>query len=608
VDDIMTQDNQKNPKLISFFKIMKRLLGCYKPYKALLCTVSALFAVNVSLELVRPKILGNIINRLTEIGNLDQAVLSPVIYGGLLYMAIALAFAVSNYYYGVGRSRIQAGILKDIRIAIFSKIQRLSFSYHDENHSGGIITKATRDVDHMRDFFGEVLFKIAEFTTIIFGSMAIITWINWKLGLISCVLLPATAMIIGIAGKRLRVLFKKADDEYDNVTSVLQESIKGIRVVKAFGQEPQEIGKYNTKVSGFFDKIVYSVDYFAFFIPLSNSVFALNIPIVLGFGGWMVAAGTLEIGDLAACIFYLSAISRRMRMLGRIVDRTQNAVASADRIYQILDAEESIRSAEKSETPTLRGKIRFKDVWFGYSNDKPVLKGVTIEIQPGETVAFVGATGSGKSTAAHLVPRFYDVTSGQITIDGNDIRQIELKWLRNRVAMVFQEAFLFSATITENIAYGKPDSGEEEIRTAAWVAQLGQFIDSLQDGYDTIIGERGINLSGGQKQRLTIARAILMNPAILILDDCTSSVDAITEKELKSTIDGAAKGHTTIIISQRISTVRRADRVIVFSEGKVVQEGTHDELISTPGVYHNIFYNQSFEEQTPDLVEAWRAS
>lgn len=591
----MTQPNDTPRSVVSTLRILRRLMGYYRPYSRFLTVIIVFFVAATACELARPKLLGMVVDRLTEASNAARPLLRPALEGAALYMAVALGLVVAGFVYSVLRTRLQQSILSDLRRGIFEKTQRLSFAYHDGHHSGGLITKATRDVDHMRMFFGHIVFEIAQLTVIVLGAVAMTTWIEWRLALVCLVFLPVTAYLIARVSGRLRRLFKDADDEYDNVTSALQENIGGIRVVKAFGQERNEIDKFEGRVGGFFTKLIRSVDYFALYIPFCNSLFALSIPTVLGYGGYLVIEGSMGIGALTAVVFYLNQISTRMRMLGRLVDRTQNAVASAERIYQILDAPETISSDGGQPLPPRRGAVRLDNVSFAYRSGHPVLHDISLDIAPGETVALVGPTGSGKSTAALLLPRFYDVQTGTVSIDGLDVREADLNELRRQVVMVFQEPFLFSATIAENIAYGVPDAPMERVRQAARVAQLDRFIEGLEKGYDTIVGERGINLSGGQKQRLTIARAVLTDPRVLILDDCTSSLDAVTEKELRSTIENVAAQRTTFVISQRVSTIRSADRIVVFREGNVVQQGTHDELIGVEGTYRELFHSQTFE-------------
>ena len=535
-------------------------------------------------------VVDGVISAASDAGKIAGAALS----GGLWYLLASLGSAGLTLVYGIARVRLEQTVSSELRTDVFSKIQELDHRYHDLNHSGGLITKATRDIDHVRIFFGDVAFEIVQFALIVGGSFVIILTLNWKLALLCYAVLPVTALLIYRAAKRLRNLYKQADDEYDGVTEILRENITGIRVVRAFGQEPREIVKFDGKVDSFFTKVMRSIDHFSFHLPLANCFFGLSTPIVLGAGGLMVMKGSITLGELTSCMFYLSIITRKMRMMDKIVDRTQNAVASADRINQILNAPSITLDRGRPAPARFSGRIRFEGVSFEYEPGKPVLHGLDLAIEPGETVAFVGPTGSGKSTAALLLSRFYDVTAGTLRIDGADVRDFSLTGLRSQVGFVFQEPFLFSDTVHANIAYGRPGASREDVEKAAREARIHDTICRLEAGYDTVIGERGITLSGGQKQRMTLARAVLLDPPILVLDDCTSSLDAVTEKEIREAMEAVAAKRTTVIIAQRVSTVKRADRIVVFDKGRIVQIGRHDDLIGQEGVYCDLFASQSF--------------
>lgn len=581
-------------KKASTWVLLRQLYGYFRRHKAPFLTVMACVLAANALELARPRILGLVVDRMTALAGAPERAAAAALTGGLWYLLAGLGSTLITYLYGRRRISLEQTVLCEMRTDLFSKIQSLSHRYHDENHSGGLITKATRDIDQVRIFFGDVAFEIVQFVLIIGGAFLVVLQLNWKLALLCYAVLPVTALLIFRAGRKLRDLYKQADDEYDGVTEILRENITGIRVVRAFGREAGEIGKFDGKVDSFFAKAIRSVDHFSFHLPLANCFFGLSTPLVLGFGGLMVMKGTVSLGDLTACMFYLSIITRKMRMMDKIVDRTQNAVASADRINGILNSEDGPPDGRLAAPARFAGRIRFEGVAFAYEPGKPVLHGLDLEIEPGETVAFVGPTGSGKSTAAMLLPRFYDVTGGAIRIDGTDIRDFRLAALRAQVGFVFQEPFLFSDSLRANIAYGRPEACAEEVEKAAREARIHDHAASLAEGYGTIIGERGITLSGGQKQRLTIARALLTDPPILVLDDCTSSLDAVTEREIREAMETTAKRRTTIIIAQRISTVRRADKIVVFDRGRIVQTGRHEELIGMEGMYRDLFLLQSF--------------
>ncbi|MBL8024815.1 MAG: ABC transporter ATP-binding protein [Fibrobacteres bacterium] len=578
----------------STITIIKQLFGHFRNTKMRFAIVLFLVLTANILELIKPTIIGRIIDNITLASSMPEKMAQAALLGSLAYFGASLGAALINVLFGILRIRLEQDIVSDLRNRIFTKIQSLSHKYHDNHHSGGIITKATRDIDHVRAFFGDISFDIFNFSVITIGAFIVFMNINWKLAIACYALLIPTILLIYRAGRKLRDLFKAADDEYDGVTEILRENITGIRVVRAFGKEHMEIGKFDAKVNSFFGKVMHSVKLFSFYLPMAFNLFGLSAPVVLLYGGYMAINGQITLGELTSCMFYLSIIMRKMRMINKMVDRTQNAVASTDRLNQILNAESDILDNGKTIISNAKGRIEFKGVTFGYDKNKPILNNVNVVAEPGETVAFVGPTGSGKSTAAMLIPRFFDVAGGTITIDGVDIREMPLCHLRSTVGFVFQDPFLFSDTIRANIAYGRCDATMEDVITAAKEARIHDYIMTLKDGYDTIIGERGINLSGGQKQRLTIARALIYNPPILVFDDCTSSLDAVTEKGIRDAMTTAAGKRTRIIIAQRISTIRRADKIAVFNHGSIIQSGTHNELIGIEGVYRELFLGQSF--------------
>ncbi|MBI5367142.1 MAG: ABC transporter ATP-binding protein [Planctomycetes bacterium] len=508
---------------------------------------------------------------------------------------------------GILRTRIEAGTLAELRIDLVAAVQKLGFRYHDRSSAGEVIAKATRDVERVAPFYSDFLFSVAELVLHLGGAAAMICLYDAKLGMIAGVLALAFVYLTFRYASRLRALWEVAGDQYDTVTSVVQESVAGVRVVKAFGAGGREIERFDARVGVYRDLCVKAELFWTNRAPAAFLCVWVSLPLALAWGGARVIRGTLSLGSLAAVVFYLIEMTHRLRIVSRVVQGVENALASAGRIFELLDADERLPAAAEPCAPAeTAGALALRDVCFEYGEDLPALRGVSLAVAPGETVAVVGPTGSGKSTVMALVPRFYDVLAGAVELDGVDVRRYRPEDLRRRIGLVFQETFLFSATIAENIAFGRPGATAAEIERAARRAQVDEFVRDLPDGYATVVGERGINLSGGQKQRIAIARAILADPRVLILDDATSSVDARTERALQVALAAVARGRTTLIIAQRLTSVLIADRVVVMEGGRKVDEGTHRDLLARCPLYAELFAGQWIEE-TPE-AEALRSA
>jgi ATP-binding cassette subfamily B protein len=427
--------------------------------------------------------------------------------------------------------------------------------------------------------------------------------INTMLTLFLLPIMPLLFATFYSFGGKIRPLFTQMREQYGNLTSVLHEAIGGIRVVRAFAQEDFERKKFVSKNDEYFQTALASAKIRAFYMPLIGFLIGLGTIIIFCYGGFEVINGTLTIGALVAFTAYLAMLVMPMRFFGMFTSGYHLTMAAGARVFEVVDAETEIKEKPHAVTlPKLKGHVKFENVSFSYEKGRSILKNITFEAKPGETVALLGATGSGKSTIIRLIPRFYDITSGKITVDGYDVRDVNLRSLREQIGIVAQETFLFAMTIKENIAYGKPKAKMDEIVAATKVARAHEFISAFPRGYDSGVGERGVTLSGGQRQRIAIARALLMDPRILILDDSTSSVDVETEYEIQQALQALLKNRTAFVITQRISTIRNADKIIVLEKGEIVEEGTHETLMAKKGAYYQI-YQTLYETQKP-IVKA----
>ena len=501
-----------------------------------------------------------------------------IVRGGLSYFQNYFGEAVSQY------------VSYDLRNRLYDHVQHLSFGFHDKNHTGQVMSRAITDVENIRMFVNMGIVRTPYFLSLFVVVSIILVRMDWQLGLASIGFVPLVMVVSGIVRLRLREAWLKIQDMMADLNTVLQENLTGQRVVKAFASEDFENQKYNDKSMEVSESFMSAEKLRAANNAFTLFSFQMALAIILLFGGWRVLSGALSIGDLAAFVFYMQILAMPVRMSGFLVNAYARAASGGQRLFEILDTESDVvEKADAKELGRVKGHVRFEEVSFSYEEGKPVLKNINFEAEPGKVVALLGPPGSGKSSVANLLPRFYDVGSGQITIDGIDIRDASLKSLRHNIGIVQQDVFLFGAGLRENIAYGREDAPLEDVMRAAKIAQLHDFISALDGAYDTEVGERGVNLSGGQRQRMSIARAVLLDPPILVLDDSTSSVDANTEDLIRRAMEEVMKGRTTIIIAHRLSTVHRADEIIVMDRGEIVERGTHQELLALGGKYREIY-------------------
>lgn len=578
--------------------VIRRMFGYYRNRRAGIAAVIALHVIVMGADLAGPRILGWLTDALRE--GLDgtgggMAAIWPLFW---LFVASVAVKNVFRFFRGWINVRIGMDIVMELRRQLHGKYLELDFRFHDDASSGELIALTTRDTDKVSLVYFDILISGAEAALMSVGVIGITMWISRPLGLIVLALFLLTlAAIVGYA-RLLPAFWRRAADSYDHVTEAVQENVAGVRVVKAFAREEAEIGKFSGRVGDYRDKEISAGMFLFSRMPLANAIFHAAVPLAFIVGGKLVLSGALSYGDLVAVVLYLFFFTHRLRMFGRIVETMQEAVASADRIFKVLDDATVLPAAEppRSLAPkeSAGAEVVFDRVSFGYGEGEPVLKDLSVRIEPGRTLGLLGRTGSGKSTLGALIPRYYDVSSGKVLLDGEDVRGLDPVQLRRAVTVVFQDTFLFATSIGENIRLGRPDAGEEEMVEAARAAQIHGFVSGLKDGYGTIVGERGVSLSGGQKQRAAIARALLMRPRVLILDDATSSVDSRTESALhRALLD--RKRMTTVVISQRISSVMQADRIVVIERGRVAQDGTHEELSQSPGLYREMYESQMLE-------------
>ncbi len=548
-------------------------------------------------SLIVPRILGKAIDSVLSAGS--QATLLYLASTILLVTLLRGVSAFGQQY--LGESLAQR-VAYDLRNEFYDHLQRMSFAFHDKEQTGNLMSKATADVDGVRMFVQAGLIRSVYMVSLVLGVGVMMFLLNPKLALLSLALVPLVIWRGGYLVLRLRKEWLAIEDEAGYMNTVLHENLAGQRVVKAFAADEHERKKFYFRAANIYDH-----SYRAEMLQASNggmmTLFHLGATLlILWLGGRDVIQGTMTPGELAQFIFYMGLLAMPVRMSAWIVNSFSRAISCGQRIFATLDAESPVQEKRTAlALPRVRGHVRFEDVSFGYDAVAPVLKNINFEAEPAKVIALVGAPGSGKSTIVHLLPRFYDVTGGRVTVDGVDVRDATLASLRANIGIVQQDVFLFTATIRENIAYGATDASFDRIVRAAQIAQLHDFVISLPQGYDTWVGERGITLSGGQRQRLAIARTVLLDPPILILDDSTSSVDTETEHLIRRALVEVMKGRTTFVIAHRLSTVKSADLILVLRDGQIVQRGTHQELLGQPGLYQEI-YELQFRPQEAMLT------
>jgi ATP-binding cassette subfamily B protein len=575
------------------FRTLKKLVRRFAPVKAATAGALLLYLVRTVCDLSVSWLIGATIGMLAGMKGTGGALPDEFVEALWLLGVVMFARIALMYFSTLASAAVAQRIENSLRSELFAKVTNLRFTYHDENRSGKTIARSLRDMEKAKVFFREVAFGYVDSILMIVGVLVATFAANWAYGAaIGAVVLVAFGLTLRV-GRRIAQLDRGVSDDYDRVTTNLQENISGARVVRAFGREPEECRKFGGSLGRFTGSWAAEARYWTGLMPWVGSIYPLAYPIILTIGAWRVGHGLAGIGEIASVLFCTRLVTYRLRPLTRLVIAGQEAVASATRVFEVLERGDVITpSATGRRLPEGGGDLVLEDVRFSHPKRPSILRGVSLAVPAGGSLGILGPTGSGKTSLVQLLPRFYDPDGGRILIDGVDVRDVDVHELRRAVGLVFQEPFLFSATVAENIAYGAPQATRDEIVRCAKLAAAHEFIERLPKGYETVIGERGVSLSGGQRQRLTIARALAMNPRVLVFDDATASVDAVTEKELFDGIRAAARGRTTLVISQRVTSLKWCDRIAVLEHGRVTALGTHAELAAASALYRDVLRHQ----------------
>ena len=569
---------------------IKRFLPYVKPYWKVTLIAPLLMVLEVTMDLLQPTVLA----RMVDIG-IAQLDLSYVIQMALLMIGLALVGAVGGAGCSIFAIRSAYSFGADLRSDVFRKVQSLSFGNLDKLETGKLVTRLTNDVQQVQEMLSMALRMMVRGPLMMVGALIMGAITSPRLGLLFLVLMPLIFAVMIWAITKAQPMFTRVQRRLDQLNTVMQENLSGVRVVKAFVREGTEEARFGQANSAYFGISVRAMRLFSVVMPLVMLITNLGVVAILWFGNIQINQGNLQLGSLLAFINYLLTALRTMMMVAMILIMASRAQASAERVIEVLDSEPEIEQQPDALSDfDPEGHVVFDNVTFAYDGDNgdPVLREVSFQAEPGQMVAILGATGSGKTSLVNLIPRFYDVTAGQITIDGQDVRGVKKEALRENIGIALQEAVLFSGSIRENIRYGEPDASDEQVVAAAKAAQAHAFISELPEGYDTVLGQRGVNLSGGQKQRIAIARALLIEPTILILDDSTSAVDVETEVEIQEALANLMKDRTSFVIAQRISTVLNADKILVLEDGSLTAEGTHETLMQSSPIYRDIYESQ----------------
>ncbi len=572
-----------------------RLLQYIKPYifrlfMAIICTIVA-----AACNLYLPWIIKDVVDEVL----VDKDMMKL----NLISVSIILVFIIRGFFF-YGQHYLMSWVgqkaVIDIRADIFRKLQKMSLSYYDKNKTGTIMSYVTNDVTALQVALVEKAVEMVTEGLILIGSVCAMLWLNWRLTLLTFCTFPVVLWFMDFFGKKIRFSGGRIQECTAELTAVLQEVVSSSRVVKSFVREDYEIDRFEKQNRANFSANMKNIRLSSMLTPMVEFVAAIGVTVVLWYGGRSVIDGVITAGELIAFLVYAVNIANPLKRLTRVIAGIQKALAAGDRVFAVLDMEEDIKdNPDAAELPEITGHVEFDNVSFAYTGDEVVLKDLNFRIEPGQVVALVGPSGAGKSTVANLLPRFYDVTSGAIKIDGKDVRDVTMTSLRGQVGIVPQETILFNGTVYDNILYGRLDATKQEVEEAAKAANAHDFIMALPEGYETMLGDRGVNISGGQRQRIAIARAILKDPHILILDEATSALDTESEHVVQEALDRLMVGRTSLVIAHRLSTIQNADRIIVLENGRMVEDGSHSELMLKGGLYAHLYeiqYNSKSEE------------
>jgi ATP-binding cassette subfamily B protein len=578
-------------------KALRRALAHLRSYKRE--AFGAFFALLLvsAANLVTPQLIAYAIDTGVTPPGSPRAILLAVV--GLI--AVALARGLFQFLQGYLAERASQGVAYDLRNTLFEKIERLGFAYYDRVETGQLVTRLTSDVEQIRSFAGSGVVQLASAAVMLVGTTVLLLVLDWRLALIALATVPAIFVLLLRFVRKIGPLFRGVQQTLGRLNTVLQEDLAGVRTIRTYGREDFETTRYRAVNDDLLRRNLETVYTFSNNFPFIFLLANVGTLLIVLFGGLQVIGGRLMVGELIAFNTYLGFLLFPILTIGFLAAQISRAGASAQRVFEILDAPVEVQDASDAvPLPPIHCRVEFDDVRFRYpGSEKEILGGVSLHVEPGQTAAILGTTGSGKSTLVNLIPRFYDVTGGAVRLDGHDVRDVTLSSLRAQIGIVLQETLLFSGAVRDNIAYGRPDATREEVEAAAAAAQADEFIRRLPRGYDTVVGERGVGLSGGQRQRIAIARALLVDPRLLILDDSTSAVDAETEAAIQESLDRLMRegDRTVFVIAQRISTVRDADVILVLDEGEIAARGTHEELLRDSELYNEILGSQLTTEK-----------